>query len=128
MPRFALEKIIEIDGRINFYKLKIDGSSDYDLFIDQCIKEGAYESELVTLQSRMQQISDLKTLPETKHRDITPKKSAIKQYEFKTKNLRVYTFHDKSNGRVIVLGGKKGTQKKDIKRFRGIIDEYFKKH
>ena len=48
----------------------------------------------------------------------------FKQYEFKTKNLRVYAFHDKSNGRIIVLGGKKGTQKKDIKRFRLILENY----
>jgi len=67
----------------------------------------------------------LKLSEKTKFRDITPKNASNKEYEIKTHHLRVYLFHDKNIGRVIVCGGKKGTQKADIKHFRNIKKEYF---
>ncbi len=70
-------------------------------------------------------MADLKTIPVTKFRDITPKKDNIKEYEIKTHHLRVYIFHEKIKGRIIVCCGKKGTQKEDIKHFRRIKKEYF---
>jgi len=43
----------------------------------------------------MHEIADLKTLPQNKFRDITPPKDNTKEYEIKTKHLRVYRFHEK---------------------------------
>lgn len=122
---FALEKIKEIEGRLSFYKLLINGFCEFDEFSRQCRSDGNLDSELITIQARMQQLAELKTLPKEKHRDITPKNQAVKEYEIKTKHLRIYLFHDKENGRIIVSGGKKTNQANDIKHFRNIKKAYF---
>ncbi len=64
-------------------------------------------------------------MPSTKCRDLTPKADVNKEYELKTKHLRLYIFHQSRIGRVIVFLGKKTTQKKDIKKFRSIKKQYF---
>lgn len=69
-------------------------------------------------------MAELKSLPDTKFKDITPEKEKIKEYEVKTKHLRVYLLHDVPNGRVIVCAGKKTSQKKDIKHFREVKKRY----
>ena len=53
------------------------------------------------------------------------KKELIKEYEIKTRHLRVYMFHEDKTGRIIVCGGKKTSQQKDIKRFRRIKKDFF---
>lgn len=77
------------------------------------------------LFSYMEFIANGKTLPYTKFKDITPKKEQEKEYEFKTKHLRVYAIK-KKNGKIIIMGGYKNSQKKDISKFRSIKEEYIK--
>ncbi|MEO6902447.1 MAG: hypothetical protein ABI315_04745 [Bacteroidia bacterium] len=125
MYNFELNKIEEIDGKLKFFKLSINGKCEFDIYCKNCENDGALKSELRTIQSRMQMLADLKTMPVEKHRDITPKNDSIKEYEIKTKHLRVYLFHDKQNGRVVVSGGKKTSQTKDITHFRNIKKAYF---
>jgi len=123
---FAIEKIDQIEGQINFYKLTVNGECLLDLFIDACEKEGGLDSEIIQIQSRMQSFADMKLMPKTKLNPITPKKENYKEYEIKTKHLRVYFLHDKINGFVVVTGGKKTSQKKDIQQFRSIKNRYLK--
>jgi hypothetical protein len=89
-------------------------------------KEGNLLSELRTIETRLHELSDCKSLPVKKFRDITPKNANNKEYEIKTHHLRVYLFHEKNTGRIIVSGGKKGSQTADIKHFRKVKNEYFK--
>lgn len=124
MHTFALNEITEIKGKLKFFKLLVDGTCEYDEFEKKIINEGNLKTELTTIITRMHEIADLKLLPKSKFRDITPKKDNIKEYEIKTKHLRVYLFHEKYTGRLIVCGGKKGTQQADIKHFRNIKKEY----
>jgi len=125
MHTFALQEIKEIKGRLKIFKLLIDGTCGYDEFEKEIETEGNLKSELTTIETRLHEIADLKSLPQTKFRDITPKNGTNKEYEIKTHHLRVYLFHEKNTGRIIVCGGKKGTQKADIKHLRKIKDEYF---
>jgi putative component of toxin-antitoxin plasmid stabilization module len=124
MNKFALKHIDEIVGRLKIFKLLVNNRSEYDEFERQIEKEGTYISELVTIQARLQDIADGKLLPKEKFRNITTKKEFIKEYEIKTRHLRVYLFHEENTGRVIVCGGKKTTQQKDINHFRRIKKEY----
>lgn len=62
-------------------------------------------------------------LPNTKFRDVTPKGGIVKEYEFKSKHLRLYAIK-KDNGKIIVLGGLKTTQDADFKRFRSLKSQY----
>jgi putative component of toxin-antitoxin plasmid stabilization module len=125
MVKFALKEIQEINGKINFFKLLIDGKCLFDEFEALIQMEGNLASELRTIQTRLYEISDCKSLPNTKFKDITPENNINKEYEIKTHHLRVYLFHEKNTGRVIVCGGKKRTQKSDIKQFRNIKKKYF---
>ncbi len=125
MITFALQEIIEIKGRLKIFKLLVDGECEYDEFEKEIETEGNLKSELRTIITRLYEMADLKSLPEQKFRDITPKNGNNKEYEIKTHHLRVYLFHEKNTGRVIVCGGKKGTQQADIKHFRKIKSEYF---
>ena len=92
----------------------------FDDFENQIISEATYTTELDRIQSIMEQVSELKSLPSNKFKNITRKKDVIKTYEIKTKNLRVYLFKD-DIGKIIVLGGKKTDQNKDITLFRTLI-------
>jgi hypothetical protein len=128
MYTFALQEIEEIKGRLKIFKLLIDGNCEYDEFEKEIETEGNLKSELITIQSRLYEIADLKTLPITKFRCLTLKNENNKSYEIKTHHLRVYLFHEKITGHIIVCGGKKGTQKNDIKHFVKIKKEYYKQH
>lgn len=119
MPKFALERIETIEGRQVFEKLLIDGQCQFDDFEAEVSKNPKYYSELGSIYHYMERVANNESLPETKFKDITPKKEAIKEYEFKSKNLRVYALK-KENGKIIVLGGYKNRQKKDIRSFQSI--------
>lgn len=125
MTTFALKEILEIKGRLKFYKLLVNNRCEFDEFEDEIKTDGNFLSELRTVETRMHEIAELKSLPQTKYKDITPKDDNNKEYEIKTHHLRVYLFHDKNTGRVIVCGGKKGSQKADIKHFRKLKNAYF---
>jgi putative component of toxin-antitoxin plasmid stabilization module len=125
MNKFAITLIDEIVGLLRIFKLLVNNRCEYDEFEKLIKTEGTWSSELVTIQTRLQDVADGKLLPEAKFRNITPKKELIKEYEIKTRHLRVYMFHEEKTGRVIVCGGKKLTQKKDIFHFRRIKKEYF---
>ena len=125
MPKFALKKIEEIVGRIKIFKLILDNNCEFDEFENQIKNEVSYASELITIQSRLQEVANGKILPKEKLRNITPKKELLKEYEIKTRHLRVYLFHEEKTGRIIVCGGKKVTQHKNIGHFRRIKKEYF---
>ncbi len=124
MYTFALKEITEIKGKLKIFKLLVNGKCEYDEFERDIEAEGNLKSELITIETRLHEIADLNSLPQTKYKDITPPKTINKEYEIKTHHLRVYLFQDKNTGRIIVCGGKKGSQNSDIKHFRKIKKEY----
>ena len=124
MSKFALEKIKAIKGKQTFYDLKVNEVGQFESFSNELEEE--YKSELVTLNARMDLVANLNRLPKEKFRDITPKKQTVKEYEFKTKHLRLYVIHIEKTGKVIVLGGYKNTQKSDISSFRSLKSQFLK--
>ena len=125
MYKFALAYISEISGRLKIFKLIVNNHCEFDEFEQKIAKEVSNALELVTIQVRLQEIADGKLLPKEKFRNITPKRELVKEYEIKTRHLRVYLFHEEKTGRVIVCGGKKTTQDKDMNHFRRIKRAYF---
>lgn len=127
MPNFALIIINGIVGNNNFYKLSINDRCKFDEFITEINQDGNLKKELLKIQTLMQDIVDGKTLPEKKFRELKASKNdTIKDFEIKTQHLRVYFFKDENN-RIVVLGGKKTTQKLDINRLREIKKAYIKR-
>lgn len=127
MYNFALKPIEEVVGRLKIFKLLINNRCEYDEFEKKIKGEASLSSELLTIQTRLNDIANCRLLPKNKFRDITPKKERVKEYEIKTSHLRMYLFHEEKTGRIIVCGGKKGSQKKDIAHFRRIKKEYVNK-
>ncbi|MDX2247176.1 MAG: hypothetical protein SF052_10390 [Bacteroidia bacterium] len=126
MPRFDIREIEEVSGnRVRIYKLFKDGQCEFDEFCMEIRKDGNLKAQLAVIQNRLEDVANMRLLPVAKFRDITPLKSSVKEYEVKTHDLRVYLFHEELKGKIIACAGKKSTQKKDIKRFRRIIHEYF---
>jgi len=127
MTIFALRKIPEVSRKISVYKIIINGRCPYDEFEMVISREATYGKELLTIQARLTEMAEGKLLPEQKFKNITPAGDLVKEYEIKTRNLRVYLFHEKNTGRIIVSGGKKVKQKSMIKYFRNIKRQYILK-
>lgn len=122
MSKFALKKLTMIKGKQDFFDLQINGIGQFDYF-DKNV-EAQYKSEVVTLITRMEWVANSNPLPKTKFRNITPKKQIVKEYEFKTKHLRLYVIHIVNTGKVIVVCGCKNTQKSDIVKFRSLKKQF----
>lgn len=115
----------EVKGIISFKKLVIDGFSPYEEFWMQVEKEGNLRKQLIGIVHNMNEVANRKSLPKEKFRDITPDKESVKEYEFKKGDLRVYAIKDVA-GHIVILGGKKNSQKRDIKSFRSIKQRYLR--
>lgn len=85
--------------------------------------ESQYKSELGTLYAYMERVANSESMPVRKFRDLTPSQETVKEYEIKTKNLRVYLIKRKG-GKIVVLGGYKNTQKNDLRKFRSLKKQY----
>lgn len=126
MPNFALKRIEAINGRQEFDKLVVDGRCLFDDF--EAGLEEQYKSELVGIYHHMQDVADLKPLPDTKFHfyDNDKKqrqKDGVREFEFKSKHLRVYGI-TKPNGKIIITGGTKAKQKQEQNEFRRLKDQY----
>ncbi len=131
MRKFATEKIdLKLtDEKFSFYKLKIDGNCLYEDFYNKYQQDPNLKSQFNQIETRIIAIAkgNQNQLPPSKFKILKRDKSdKIVDYEIKTKNLRLYFFKDDEN-RIIVLGGKKGSQVKDLKKMRSIKKEYFTK-
>lgn len=124
MSVFSLEEITAVDGKYKFFKLVKDGVCEFDEFVKSIRKSTSFASELISVYAYFDMVANLYTLPQTKFKEIIPEKEAVKEYEFKTKHLRIYAIHEKDTGKVIICGGKKNSQKSDINHFRSVKKQY----
>ena len=124
MINFVLHQIKEISGKIKIFKLSIDGFIIYDAFETEIKRDGTYSRELNNVQAILEQYAHNKSLPETKFKELRGCYDAYTEYELKTRNLRVYLFKEEKTGSIILWGGKKNTQAKDISTFRKIKRAY----
>jgi putative component of toxin-antitoxin plasmid stabilization module len=119
MTKFALKRLEAVNCNQIVDKLIINDRCQFDDFEAEARRNNIYENEIGMIYSYLEYISNGSTLPNKHFRDITPVKQKVKEYEFKTKNLRVYAIKQ-TNGKIIIFGGYKNSQKKDIKQFRAI--------
>ena len=122
MSSFALKEISAVKGKQKFYKLIKDDNCDFDDFEIEARKN--YSSQMNRIYALINKIANMETLSEKQFRDITPKKELIKEYEFKTHNLRVYAIHEAGTGKIVITGGFKNTQENNINHFRQIKKQY----
>lgn len=103
-----------------FYKLHIDGVCQFDEFIEEINMVKIARKKISDLFSRMGCFGDylmpkkyFRHIKEVQHKDI---------FEFKKDDIRIYVKLEKPNV-IIILGGYKGTQKKDIQKIKRIITQ-----
>jgi len=121
MSKFALQSIDAVEGNQTFEKLLVDGVAPFDMFENDL--ETKDRRSLEKIYFYMNEVANNRTLPNTKFKDVTPKKEKIKEYEFKDGDLRVYGI-SKYGGKIIILGGYKNQQKKDYRTFRSLKEQY----
>lgn len=120
MCSFAVKRIESVSGKQVFEKLLIDGYCQFDEYEEEITRNKKYIKDLGKIYFYMNQVSELQPLPKEKFRELKGNKNdTLKEYEFKSGDLRVYAIK-KENGKIIVLGGYKNAQKEDLVKFRSI--------
>ncbi len=122
MSKFALLKIDTVKGDRKFSKLEIDGYCEFDDY--EVNVRVNYDSQMNSIYHRMDSLSRGEKLPPKQFRILKGGLKNVTECEIKTDNLRVYYYIDKKDGNIIIIGGYKKGQEKDINRFRGIIKRY----
>ena len=124
MRIFAKQIMEEVSGKQQtFEKLSIDGTCLLDLFEIEIKPNKQLYSEYKTILAYMSLMANGLSLPQAKFREIKGGNLPRKQYEFKSKHLRIYAL-DNNQGKLIILGGYKTSQEKDIKQLNIIAKEY----
>lgn len=123
MSKFALRHIDAVEGLQTFEKLVVDGVAPFDTFENEL--EIKYRRSLEKIYFYMNEVANIRTLPNTKFKDVTPEKEKVKEYEFKEGDLRVYAIKT-IGGKIIIMGGYKNRQKKDYRTFRSLKEQYLK--
>jgi len=122
---FTFEKMDDIRGKIDFYKLKVDGSILLDNFVEKITTNPRYKKEYLNILSWMEHYSNNKLVGREKFRTLDNKKEPYTLFEFKSDHLRVYGM-GRTGGEVIIFGGYKNHQKKDVKWLRVVAKDIYK--
>lgn len=120
MPNFALKEIEGLDTKEMMYQLIIDGIPQLDKYEENL--QASYQSQFRSLMSLMEESGNFKLLPKNKFR-VLDSTDGVKEFEYKTKDLRVYAIKT-DDGRIIVLAGFKNRQDKEMRKFRQIKAQY----
>lgn len=118
MPKFTFERIKAVKGPQEFDELFIDGIGQLETFKKE-LEHTQYQGELETIYSYMDLVASNQSVPKKKFKQLNTAKGQSKEFEFRTDNLRVYVIK-KPNGKIVVLGGLKSNQEKDLRRFRSL--------
>ena len=121
MGKYSLERMEQVKGKQAFDKLVVNGVAPFDVFVKDL--EDIYRPELRTMYAYMNLLADLHHLPGTKYHPYNEGKDGFREYELKTKHLRIYLI-EKPGGKIVVLGGKKVDQRKDQTEFKRLKKGY----
>lgn len=110
---------------VTIFELLINEKNLFEKFCKQVLKDGNLSTELSKTMAIIEQASSGFLLPAKKLNKINVGSADFQIFEAKAKILRVYYFKDESNGNIIIIGGKKGNQKKDIEFVIKTVKEYF---
>jgi len=123
MITFDARRIWDFETIQPVYKIVRNGKCLLDDFVTRIESDKNLAPELGDLFAIVEDIANCKLNP--RHRKLHLSKHLRHSgYEAKSKHLRLYLFHEKGSGQILIFGGKKGEQAEDIKRFEKIIHEY----
>ncbi|MEZ0538138.1 hypothetical protein [Fibrella arboris] len=91
MAKFDLRKVEAVQAKQEVDELVIDGQGQLEAFKQVILeKHSNYLTEYETIVNYVQYLADGNGLPDTKFKDVTPVGTLVKEYEFKSKHLRLY--------------------------------------
>lgn len=122
MSIFALKIIDTIRAKQKIEKLVIDDKCQLDEFEDEVSQDKRNNSELGTLYRYIEYELNGNVLPEKHKKELYGFK--LKVSEYRTKHLRLYAIK-KQNGQIVILGGYKGSQTKDLRKVKSITNQLF---
>jgi hypothetical protein len=115
---------ISSSTKIPVFELCVDGLSLFERFIGSIEENKTYGNDLAGAVRNLELAANLIRLPKTKFREINQQKFKNKFFEAKYGAVRIYHFHEKYTGRIIVFGGMKNNQQIDLKSAIRIIKRY----
>jgi hypothetical protein len=141
MPKFDLKKIVAVKGAYPFYQLTIDNEVDFSdckteeekndkkegvLDLYEKTLEKRYKKDMVQIYNTMERVANNEHVSGEKYHELEdrPKNDPYKDYELKHGDLRVYAIKN-DVGKIIIFGGFKNSQKKDIRKMRSLKLNYF---
>lgn len=131
-PLFSIKRIKQSrPSTLRFVKLVKNGNCQFDDFLQQIEDEGGYDKEVDKAIRFMDHLAQRKHLTGDKHHDygthacsVKGKVYEVRLFEIKTKNLRIYYFHQSPYDEIVVLMGKKNTQAASESAFKSLVDQY----
>lgn len=120
-----LSELVSPKTKIKVFELCKNEKNLLQQFNAKIEKDGNLTKSLFSAFQIIEHSCNSVRLPETKFKVIKDNKLPCKMYEAKKNDIRIYLFQD-PEGRVIVGGGLKGNQQKDIDRIKQIIIDYYK--
>lgn len=116
---------IDSSTKIKVYELEKNDESLFKEFIKNIEKEANLFKDLARTIRIIEETANLKRYPKTKFRLLKGHRLNVKVYEAKAGSIRVYLFQEKPLGRIIVTGGKKSNQSRDLKAVYKLIKDYY---
>ena len=113
------------ETKIAVYELCVNGKSLFEEFFTQIENTGNLMASLASAIRIVEDTANLQLRPKNKFRLIVGHTLTCKIYEAKSGSIRIYLFHEENTGRIIVTGGLKDDQEKDINSIKKIIKEYY---
>ncbi|MDG1403875.1 hypothetical protein [Polaribacter sp.] len=114
----TLSQHISTSTKISVYELCKNDENLFESFLNEIEKDGNLFSNAASAIRIIEDTANLNRRPRTKFRLIEGHKLKCKVYEAKSGIVRVYLFHEEKKGRIIVSGGLKDNQTKDIKNIK----------
>lgn len=82
-----------------------------------------YVSELTKIYAYMEFDANGNHPPTNKLKELSGVTDGVKEYEYRSKHLRIYCIKS-PNGKTVILGGLKSNQTRDLRAFRALKNQY----
>jgi hypothetical protein len=125
MTIFTLAKVQAFETSSIVWKLMRNGRCFVDEFVEEVKKDKNLRPEWLEMIATIHDAASGRLLPQKRYRKLILSKSFVFQaYEVKTYSLRLYLITESNVGKILVCGGRKKNQIKDIERLKRMIKEY----
>ena len=125
MTIFTLAKVEAFETSSTVWKLLRNGRCFVDEFLEEVKKDKNVRQEWLEMMATIHDAASGKLLPQKRFKKLTLAKSfTFHAYEVKSFSLRLYMITEHKTGKILVCGGRKKTQIKDVERLKRIIKEY----